>query len=118
MSKLRPTLNPTTLPATQTGANAYYSIYAAVEQQKGLIHGRLHAGAGEHCAIGAYFDIHTRAVLPESLIDEVAAINDSCPSYYPSVRREFVMRWLRWRLGRFGIHVGRGRHVKHEPKAA
>jgi len=82
---------------------AYLLIYRAVEDSRGLIHGRLHDGRGAHCAIGSYFARHDNTALPESLIDEVAAVNDSMPHKTPNARRLGVLRWLRWRLAVSGI---------------
>ena len=67
-----------------------------------LIHGKLH-DHGESCAIGNYFDRHDNTSLPSSLIDEVAAVNDSVPNKSGRQRKLHVMRWLRWRLGQVGM---------------
>lgn len=96
-SRLRPETvdaNPGTF--APTGVTAYYSIYGAVKARAGLIHGKLHAH-GESCAIGAYFDA-TKAALNFTIIDEVAAVNDSVPTFTERQRRTHVLRWLRWRL--------------------
>jgi hypothetical protein len=82
---------------------AYLLIYRAVKDSAGLIHGRLHDGRGAHCAIGNYFDRHDNTALPEKLIDEVAAVNDSMPAATPRARRLGMLRWLRWRLAVAGV---------------
>lgn len=103
MSKLRPTLSdakPGT-PCMKNGT-AYLMILNAVEQQKGLIHGELHAH-GAHCAIGSYFDVNDRTCLPSALIDEVAAVNDSMPQLTPAARKKRMMQWLKWKLAEVGM---------------
>jgi len=104
MSKLRPELgnNWKGEPVMRNGT-AYLLIYRAVKDSKGLIHGRLNDGRGEHCAIGHYFNRHYNTALPESLIDEVAAVNDSMPGKTNNGRRLGVLRYLRWKLGMAGI---------------
>lgn len=116
MSKLRPECGkagPGARPSP-TGVTAYLLIYAAVEQSKGLGHGHLHTPEGD-CAIGAYFNVDDNRTLKESILDEVAAINDAVPTYHPSGRRGWVLRWLKWKLATFHYHVGRGRPAKYEP---
>lgn len=104
MSALRPTLRDSTDPATVAGPDALLCIYGAVRHAtRGLTHGRLHASDGRSCAIGEYFNQHPRAVLPTTLVDTVAAVNDSVPSLTPIQRREYVLRWLRWKLTQAGM---------------
>lgn len=99
-SKLRPETTSSTSFAPK-GADAYYAIYGAVVSEPGLIHGRLE-WRGAHCAVGSYFE-HTKQALGVAIIDEVATINDSVPNYTPKQRREFVLRWLRWKLTQAGM---------------
>lgn len=115
MSKLRPECGKAGPgdPPSPEGLEAYLQIYAAVEQSTGLGHGHLHTKQGP-CAIGAYFDLTNRP-MKCTIIDEVAAINDAVPTYHPSGRRGWVLRWLKWKLARFGYHVGRGRPAVYEP---
>lgn len=103
MSKLRPTLKTATdgSPCMRNGT-AYMMILSAVEQQQGLIHGKLHA-EGAHCAIGSYFEVNGRTSLPSELIDEVAAVNDSMPKLTPVQRRKRMMQWLKWKLADLGM---------------
>lgn len=103
MSKLRSTLgdNASNKPC-MTNGTAYYMILSAVQAQRGLVHGRLHEH-GEHCAIGSYFDVNENTALPSSLIDEVAAVNDSVPHLSNRQRRLHVARWLRWKLKQVGM---------------
>lgn len=119
MSDLRPecgTAGPHDRPAP-TGLAAYLQIYAAVDAQPGLGHGHLHTPQGS-CAVGAYFDLDPRRTLKTTMINEVAGINDAVPHYTPRGRRGWVLRWLRWKLGTYGYHAGRGRPAKYEPHAA
>lgn len=103
MSVLRRELRSgSTLPCMK-GGTAYLLIYRAVKDEPGLIHGRLHDGRGSHCAIGNYFHKHGNTSLPEDLIDEVAAVNDSVPDASPRQRKLSVLRWLRWRLAKCGM---------------
>jgi hypothetical protein len=87
---------------TPTNGTAYLMIYNAVKEKPGLVHGHLHED-GESCAIGSYFDINPKTALPTSLVDEVAAVNDSAPSLTMRARKQMVMRWLRWRLWELGV---------------
>jgi hypothetical protein len=112
MSKLRPTLTnarPGT-PCMRNGT-AYLMILNAVEQQRGLIHGKLHA-QGAHCAIGSYFHINDKTSLPDALIDEVAAVNDSMPTLTPIQRKKCMMQWLKWKLADLGMGRFHKRKVK------
>lgn len=103
MSNLRPECRTTNQPATVKGTTAYYVLYGTVRQQDGLEHGRLHGPCNQHCAIGSYFADHPLAVLEEPFIDEVATVNDSMPRATPKQRKQFVLRWLRWKLASLGM---------------
>lgn len=104
MSRLRPeTRNADARePCLYDGA-AYFAIYNAVREQDGLIHGRLNNAAGEHCAIGSYFALKKHVCLPQNIIDEVAAVNDSMPQASTIYRKRQVVRWLKWKLGTLGM---------------
>ena len=104
MSKLRPTL-PNAAPGTPCPRNgtAYLMILVAVEQHDGLIHGKLDNRHGEFCAIGDFFDTNPKQALPTDLIDEVAAVNDSVPTYTRKQRKQYVAKWLRWKLTQLGM---------------
>lgn len=97
MSELRPELSRGSTQPCMTNGTAYLMILTSVERQRGLVHGHLH-WQGAHCAIGSYFHDHDNTSLPETLIDEVAAVNDSVPQYTPKQRKAFVLRWLKWKL--------------------
>lgn len=102
------TLRPETRTASPNepclyDGSAYFAIFNAVREQRGLIHGRLHNASGEHCAIGSYFAIEKHVCLPADLIEEVAAVNDSMPHATTRQRRLQMLRWLRWKLGMLGM---------------
>lgn len=77
-------------------------ILNAVEQQRGLLHGKLEA-KGAYCSIGSYFHVNGKTALPGALIDEVAAVNDSMPTLTPIQRKKRMMQWLKWRLADVGF---------------
>jgi hypothetical protein len=103
MSALRPTLTTGSIKPCMTDGTALLLIYKAVQDAPGLIHGKLSDGHGEHCAIGNYFERHNNTSLPESLIDEVAAVNDSVPNVSHRQRKLHVAKWLRWKLAQLGM---------------
>lgn len=76
---------------------ALYMITEAVARRTQLAHGALNRG-GLSCAVGAFFDDNPKSALAFAIIEEVAAYNDSIRSETPRVRRNRVLRWLRWRL--------------------
>lgn len=104
MSSLRPTLRDAK-PGTpcMTNGTAYLMILNAINPQEGLIHGKLEDGHGHYCAIGNYFEVNPRTCLPNSLIDEVAAVNDSMPTLSSRQRKIKVAQWLRWKLRSMGM---------------
>lgn len=110
MSELRPTLTTGSNKPCMSNGTAYLMIYSAVQQRPGLIHGKLKA-AGEYCAIGSYFEVNGQTCLPSSLIDEVAAVNDSVPHLSNKARKAHVARWLRWKLQQVGMKIP-GRKVE------
>lgn len=64
-----------------------------------LIYGKLHDGYGNHCAIGAFWEDNPKVTLHSSLIDEVAAVNDSVPpSATAKERWKKVNSWLRFKI--------------------
>ena len=81
---------------------AYLMIYNAVKSKNALISGKLHAH-GESCAIGSFWDVNPELALKHTLIDEVAAVNDSVPNASAKQRRLVVLRWLRWKLSQAGM---------------
>jgi hypothetical protein len=117
MSTLRPTLYTTNEPALYDGT-AYLAIYNAVKEQPGLLHGKLKNGKGDYCAIGSYFALPSHMALPNTLIDEVAAINDSAPRLTPRQRKRMVLRWLRWKLAEAGMPGYRAAKQKRVKRAA
>ena len=98
MSKLRPECKDSTGPALADDT-ALFLIRDSVAKRRSLIYGRLHNGMGQHCAIGAFWTDNPHVALHSSLIDEVAAVNDSVPpSAPPSMRWKKVNEWLRWKI--------------------
>jgi hypothetical protein len=102
MSALRKELKSGSTKPCMTNGTAYLMIYTAVQRQQGLVHGKLH-DQGEHCAIGSYFDVNDNTCLPATLIDEVAAVNDSVPHLSNPKRKAHVAKWLRWKLTQIGM---------------
>ena len=84
-----------------TNGTAYFAILNAVQAQDGLTHGRLH-WRGKHCAIGSFFTV-SKATLPWSIVDEVAAVNDSMPTLTSRQRKLRMVQWLRWKLKQIGM---------------
>lgn len=98
MSKRRPECGNSNRPALPDDT-ALYLIRDAVAKRRSLIYGRLDDERGRHCAVGCFFADHPDAVLHSTLIDEVAAVNDSVPpSATPYERWRKVNAWLRWKL--------------------
>jgi len=78
---------------------ALFLIRNSVARRRSLIHGRLHDDRGRHCAIGAFWTDNPHTSLNSSLIDEVAAVNDSIPpTATPHQRWKKVNEWLRFKL--------------------
>jgi hypothetical protein len=78
---------------------ALFLIRDAVARRRSLIYGRLRDGAGHHCALGAFWADNPKAILNSSLIEEVAAVNDSIPKTASGHKRwKKVHSWLRFKL--------------------
>jgi hypothetical protein len=101
MSKFRPECFDATTkdgPAIPDDT-ALFLIRESVAKRRELIFGKLHDGYGNHCAIGAFWQDNPKAVLHSSLIDEVAAVNDSVPpSATAKERWKKVNSWLRFKI--------------------
>lgn len=99
MSNLRPECGTATIGTALADDTALFLIRDSVAKRRSLIHGRLHDGGGHHCAIGAFWADNPKATLRSSLIDEVAAVNDSVPpTATPHERWKKVNEWLRWKI--------------------
>lgn len=100
MSKFRPECGNAGVNASAlSNETALFMIRDSVAKRRSLIYGRLHDGQGRHCAIGSFWEDNPRAVLHSSLIDEVAAVNDSLPpTATPHERWKKVNSWLRFKL--------------------
>lgn len=79
---------------------ALFLIRDAVAKRRGLIYGKLNGpNVGEHCAMGCFWDDNPDAIVESTLVDEVAAVNDSLPkSATPHERWKKVSSWLRFKL--------------------
>ena len=74
-----------------------FLIRDAVARRRSLIHGQLHRG-DYHCALGCFWVDNPGAVLTASLVDEVAAVNDSMIHFTAHKRWKKVNEWLRWQV--------------------
>lgn len=99
MSKLRPECGSAAPGSALPDDTALFMIRDAVARRKGLIHGRLDGPKDSHCAIGAFWADNPKTALKSSLIDEVAAVNDSVPpTATPQERWKKVNEWLRFKI--------------------
>jgi hypothetical protein len=99
MSKLRKTQTCTSNEPALPDETALFLIHDSVARRRELIYGRLEDGKGHYCAIGTFWADNPRAILHSTLIDEVAAVNDSVPaSASPKERWRKVNSWLRWKM--------------------
>jgi hypothetical protein len=99
MSKLRPECGSAEPGSAIPDDTALFLIRDSVARRRSLIYGRLHDGRGRSCAIGAFWEDNPRTALKSSLIDEVAAVNDSIPaSATPHERWKKVNSWLRFKV--------------------
>lgn len=98
MSKLRPECGTSKEPALSDDT-ALFLIRDSVAKRRSLIYGKLDGPNGAHCAIGSFWADNPGTTLRSSLIDEVAAVNDSVPpSATPHERWKKVNSWLRWKI--------------------
>jgi hypothetical protein len=98
MSKLRRECSAGTGTAMPDDT-ALFLMRDSVAKRRSLIYGRLHDGVGNHCAIGAFWEDNPKVILHTSLIDEVAAVNDSVPpTATPKERWKKVNSWLRFKI--------------------
>lgn len=99
MSKLRASELTNSNGTAMPDDTALFLIRDAVERRGGLIHGRLTDRFGNHCAIGCFWADNPKVTLHSSLIDEVAAVNDSVPPNATAKERwKKVRSWLRWKI--------------------
>lgn len=98
MSKLRPTCAGSK-NAAMPDDTALFLIRQSVSKRRELIYGQLHDGFGHYCAIGAFWADNPKVTLHSSLIDEVAAVNDSVPPTATAKERwKKVNSWLRFKI--------------------
>jgi hypothetical protein len=106
MSGLRPECGISSQPAMPNDT-ALFLIRDSVAKRGGLIHGRLRDNGGR-CAIGAFWEDNPRVTLNSSLVDEVAAVNDSLgPKATPKQRWKKVNEWLRWKIRSMAVSRAR-----------
>lgn len=93
-------------PSWKTAPNytdALYMIRDAVRRRDRLIYGKLNRPDGQHCAIGSFFADNPKLALQTSVIDEVAAYNDSIPpTASEKTRKRKVLEWLNFKLSALG----------------
>lgn len=78
---------------------ALFLIRDSVDRRKSLIYGRLNGPNNTHCALGCFWADNPYTSLSNSLIDEVATVNDSLgPDATPRQRWLKVRSWLRFKL--------------------
>jgi hypothetical protein len=107
MGRLRPECGKSDKPALSNDT-ALFLIRDSVAKRRSLIHGQLHDGKGHHCAMGAFWTDNPKAVVHTSLVDEVAAVNDSIPpTATPKERWKKVNSWLRWKLRVLSARAGK-----------
>lgn len=99
MSKLRPECGTSTGGPSVPDDTALYMIRDSVAKRKGLIHGKLHDKKGGHCAMGAFWTDNPGLAVNSTLLDEVAAVNDSVPPTATAQERwKKVNSWLRFKI--------------------
>jgi hypothetical protein len=107
MSIYRPEISKINKPALSY-ETALFLIRDSVAKRRSLIFGRLHDGKGNHCALGAFWTDNPKAVLNTSLVDEVAAVNDSIPQTATAHQRwKKVNEWLRFKVAGLVRKAGR-----------
>lgn len=107
MSKLRPECGDSREPA-MSDETVLFLVRDSVARRKVLIHGRLHDGKGNHCAMGAFWTDNPNATVRSSLLDEIATVNDSIPkTATPQERWKKVNSWIRWKLRIVAARTGK-----------
>lgn len=90
----------------QAPATIYYRIFSLLSKRRGLIYGKLDGAAGEHCAMGCYWNQYSQDTVPTAIVDEIAAVNDSVkPGESKFKRWQRVRTYLRIKLATHGIEV-------------
>ena len=98
MSKFRPECSRSYGEAMPDDT-ALFLIRDAVAHRRSLIFGRLNNNQGGHCALGCFWNDNPNVTLNTTLVDEVAAVNDSLPrNATPYARWRKVNAWLRWKV--------------------
>lgn len=106
-TKLRPECGTSTTKPVATQAYLLQVLNRALQKRRGLAFGQLTKpgkGGGSHCAMGCFFEESPSYCVPATLIDEVAAVNDSVPLEAGSrLRMKVVRNWVKARAAALGI---------------
>lgn len=109
MTKLRPECGTSSTKPVATQAYLLQRLHLALQTRRGLAFGQLRKpgkGSGSVCAMGCFWDDNPEYCVPSSLIDEVAAVNDSVPLEAGSrLRMKVVRNWVRARAKALGIRL-------------
>lgn len=100
MSKLRPECgnNEDNKPCLSENLTLR-AVYNAVKKRRILGYGKLRSSQGL-CAMGCFWDDNPKFAAPSSVVEMVAAVNDSVPpTATRRERRRHVLRWLEHKLG-------------------
>lgn len=86
-----------------TEADFIKSLHASLKSRKALIAGAVDKGK-QHCAIGCYFADNPNTAVKNSLVDQVAAVNDAVPQELGNkVRMQIVRKWVENRAKALGV---------------
>jgi hypothetical protein len=103
MSSLRPECGLSTKPSA-TEPFLLRTLNRALAKRRGLAFGRLNGANGSHCAMGCFWAAEPGYSVTFSLIEQVAAVNDSVPKELgSSVRMRVVRNWVRNRMKSLGV---------------
>jgi hypothetical protein len=108
MSTLRPECE--TAPASAqaiTPEMLFRRLHLALKKRRGLAFGQLNKSDGSACAMGCFWNENPGVVVDSSLIDAVAAVNDSVQLKAGSsrLRMKVVRNWVRARAKALGIQL-------------
>lgn len=79
--------------------SALRRILESVNRRRTLIRGKLDGEDGKHCAMGCFWADHSRIAVRNTIVDQVAAVNDLLSDRArPKTRWKRVTKWLRDRI--------------------
>lgn len=108
-SKLRPECGSSSSNTSIPDDTALFLIRDSVARRRTLAYGRLHDNNGRHCAMGCFWEDNPKLSPSWSLLEEVAAVNDSLPrTATPQQRWKKVMEWLRFKTASLATAANRG----------